>query len=748
MEQKSAWTNAAAKIAGTCLSFILLAALARAMTPEAFADFAVVLAWVVLATVVGGLSFPMIALRFVAENLSRGRPDLARGAATFTLAATALGAVAISAGAALAILTGLVTLPRDLGTTGLVAAALLPPGVILLVLGGILQGLKRVTAAEVLSNALRPTLVLAGVGMLALAQRLPISAPTILQIYLGATILAVAVSAAVTAASVPAEMSNARAAYTPRVWIRASFAFLAVMVAAAINERIDLIVMGAMAEPAAVAQYAVAARFAQTVFATVNASAAVMAPRLVERLPQIEAGERAPVQLLVRATARTMVAVSALALVALAVLGPWLLKLFGPHYAGAIVPMLVLVAGLTVSAAFGPAGSVATFMGHPRLAVLSLVAGIVSNAGLNLALVPRLGALGAAIATVSGMVVASVLAWILMRRQLHLDASVFSKSMHESDRAKDPRARPGFRLRNAIATALVPFARAYVRYAPGRAAKASFWAAWIGPKLSWRRYRTSAVSVFGTRFRIDTYSLVQRYIYYFGIWEPHLTRWIQSRLRPGDVFVDVGANVGYFTLLASRLVGPGGGVVAIEASPEIFDELRDNVARNDASNVRAVNVAVADRPGALTLYPGDALTTTSRAWADLMHLAAGPTVPALPLSDILEDSEVGRVRFIKIDVEGGEWPVVQGMLGLLDRVSPEVEVMVEVTPVAIQAHGKTCEDVLDALRQRGFHPYRIPNDYTHRDYLGPDRLRRPSRLKGGISEQMDLIFARADREAL
>jgi len=265
--------------------------------------------------------------------------------------------------------------------------------------------------------------------VVAFVHGLPLSAPTVLEIYLGATLLTLAACAAFTAASIPGEMSRARAAYTPRVWIRASFAFLAVMVAAAINERIDLVMMGMVAEPAAVAQYAVAARFAQTVLATVSASAAVMAPRLVERLPQLEAGDRTQTGQLVRATARTMLGVSLLALVGLAAFGPWLLKLFGPHYESAIVPMLVLVAGQAAAASFGPAGSVATFMGHSRLAVASLVAGILTNAGLNLALVPRLGAPGAAIATGCGMIVASVLAWTLVRHRLHLDTSVFAKTV-------------------------------------------------------------------------------------------------------------------------------------------------------------------------------------------------------------------------------------------------------------------------------------------------------------------------------
>ncbi|SCF63177.1 hypothetical protein GA0115259_100393 [Streptomyces sp. MnatMP-M17] len=70
-------------------------------------------------------------------------------------------------------------------------------------------------------------------------------------------------------------------------------------------------------------------------------------------------------------------------------------------------------------------------------------------------------------------------------------------------------------------------------------------------------------SRFGARFAVDTQDLIQRYIYLFGVWEPHMTRWLRGRLEPGDTFVDVGANIGYYSVLASQLVGDGVKVVAI-----------------------------------------------------------------------------------------------------------------------------------------------------------------------------------------
>jgi hypothetical protein len=111
--------------------------------------------------------------------------------------------------------------------------------------------------------------------------------------------------------------------------------------------------------------------------------------------------------------------------------------------------------------------------------------------------------------------------------------------------------------------ALTPLLRAYIRWIP-----------WLGKRTLWTRAaqplarrprRFVARSVYGFRIEGDQRLIMPRCIYWFGTWEPPLSEWIRRALRPGDVFVDVGANVGYFTMLAARAVAPGGLVVAVEA---------------------------------------------------------------------------------------------------------------------------------------------------------------------------------------
>ena len=422
--QSAAWLNSSAKIAGTGVSFLLYIALARTMTPEAFADFALVFAWLALAASLATFSFPMVLVRYVAEGLSVGRADLARGVTLFSVAATTGISVAVSGLAALIAVSEVVTLPRDLASSMLIAAALLVPSVVLMNLAGFLTALKRAFVAELIVNVMRPGLLLAGLAALWFTRQPPFSTPSVLALYLGASLVMVLVCVAYSMAAVPAEMARAKPAYEIRTWVHAAGGFMAAIFMAALSERVDLIVMGFTAAPADLATYAVAVRFAQTVTVAAGAAATAMAPHLVERLADLRGGRREGLQALVRDTARTSLYISLIALAGFGTLAPLFLSLFGPHYQGAYAPLMILTTGQVLSSLFGPAAGVATLAGAPRVAILGLMAGVVVNVTLNVVLVPVLGANGAAVATAAGMICAACITWGWTRRRFLLDTSI------------------------------------------------------------------------------------------------------------------------------------------------------------------------------------------------------------------------------------------------------------------------------------------------------------------------------------
>lgn len=292
--------------------------------------------------------------------------------------------------------------------------------------------------------------------------------------------------------------------------------------------------------------------------------------------------------------------------------------------------------------------------------------------------------------------------------------------------------------------------RSYVRYAPGLVGKGKLSRDVLDLGLEGRPLRTTADTVFDATFPVTTSDCIQRYLYLFGVWEPNFTAWMTGRLRPGDVFVDVGSNIGYFSVLASRLVGPTGRVVAIEASQQFHGELVANCDRNGCTNVRTVNMAVSDSTQELAFYLEDHKnlggTSVIRPEGDV---DPSFTVQAKPLPDVLTTEELTEARLIKIDVEGAEAAVVRGLLPQLEKMRPDVEFVIEVAPERLREVGDDTADFLALLTEHGFHTYELINDYEPDSY--PTTLRSPqvpTRWDRAVTEQMDLIFSRTDSETL
>jgi FkbM family methyltransferase len=308
-------------------------------------------------------------------------------------------------------------------------------------------------------------------------------------------------------------------------------------------------------------------------------------------------------------------------------------------------------------------------------------------------------------------------------------------------------------LKRRMRSLIIPPTRAYLRYAPVSFGKRALWNHLVGPRLAWAPHVFEARTTFGSHVRGNTIDHIQRYLYYFGVWEPHITRWISATLAEGDAFIDVGANLGYYSLLAATRVGPRGHVVAIEASPTIFANLGANLAKNHADRVRALNVAVSDQSGRVRVFQGSADNTgTTTIVADTAARGTDFTVEcevdAAPLGALLTEEEIRRTRIIKIDVEGAELAVARGLVGLLARLPPAAEIIVEVGPDRLNTKDASAVTIMDLFKEAGYFPYAVRNDYSAEDYLPPTRIEAPKRIRGPLLEQTDVVFSRRDADVL
>jgi FkbM family methyltransferase len=279
-------------------------------------------------------------------------------------------------------------------------------------------------------------------------------------------------------------------------------------------------------------------------------------------------------------------------------------------------------------------------------------------------------------------------------------------------------------------------ARLYTLYAPWHLGKSA-----VVNRLFWWPYEFTVQLPGGANIRGITSDYIHRRIFYYGVWEPSVTERL-SVLRPGDVFVDIGANIGYFTLLAAARVGPGGRVIAVESTPSIFSALVRNVELNSFRNIRCVNAAASAAPGRVTAYRClDANLGGSNITGDGIVQAEGE-VDALPVDQILSDDERCRVRLMKIDVEGVEEDVCRGMARTIRDGLSELELLVEINPPDGVAALET--GIASLLRNEGFRAYKLPR------YWGPPpyRLSAPRRLPSDATGQIEVVFSRATAECL
>lgn len=193
------------------------------------------------------------------------------------------------------------------------------------------------------------------------------------------------------------------------------------------------------------------------------------------------------------------------------------------------------------------------------------------------------------------------------------------------------------------------------------------------------------------RMRVDTRDFIQRTIYLTGVWDDGVGAAMRRNLKPGDLFVDVGANVGYFSLLAARR---GARVIAFEPNPVCLTAFAHNLALNDFEGVDLRPVGIADRRGQDVLY----VESEENLGAGTLKTVAGQPV-AIDL-DTLDAQLAGMSpALIKFDIEGAELMAIRGAADVLARTRA---VICEVSEYSLRELGGSKEELFAAMARHGF----------------------------------------------
>ena len=235
-----------------------------------------------------------------------------------------------------------------------------------------------------------------------------------------------------------------------------------------------------------------------------------------------------------------------------------------------------------------------------------------------------------------------------------------------------------------------------------------------------------------TRLELDLGEYTQRRIYY-RCHEENEVAFVCRFLRRGEAFVDVGANIGFFTVLAAAAVGPSGAVVSIEPFEGSLRALERNVALNGLDNVILEHAAVTDTAGTMTLDSTRPASPTVTGAGSLKKAASSGSQSGRSLSTIFSAGRLDdrAIRLVKIDVEGLEPRVLAGSAQLLAGRPPDA-VLIELNKAALEQQGYREDDVLEPLRAAGYslhevglrgrlRPFRAGSPATGSALLGPLR---------------------------
>ncbi len=221
------------------------------------------------------------------------------------------------------------------------------------------------------------------------------------------------------------------------------------------------------------------------------------------------------------------------------------------------------------------------------------------------------------------------------------------------------------------------------------------------------QFLLARVPALGLRFRVKAEDVVGRHLFKYQVHEPELSTFIAENLRckSGDILLDIGANVGWYTLLFSKIAPKDVQILAFEPDPLNYDLLTKNLAINRAERVDASRIALADSEGTQKLHR---YSNRNLGRHSLLPINNGPTinVKTKTLDGLLEERNLGeRVPcLIKIDVEGYELRVLRGAEKTLKRCRMLV---CEHSPETMRQSGEDPRELLDLLDRHGFLPHRV-----------------------------------------
>lgn len=410
------------QVGGAGFSLVVNVLLARLVGKAEYGVYTFALSWITVLTVLSLLGQSSSVVRFVPTYVHRQEwgtlRGLRRGTSMLVLAAS---------GAIMLIGAGTVLMLRDrlggtLEHTLLIGFLLLPVLTQLGLNGAFFRGFKRAVSSGAYNNLVRPVVLMALVLILALPLGLRLTAPDIMAVSVAAALVTLACSEWRLTRAWPVAAKRVRPGYDVPAWLKLGRRLFFLATIGIVSDRVDVLILGALAGAEAVGPYYAAARLAALALYGLTAVNTILAPMIAE---SYAADDHAKLARLVHHAAKLTFVVTVAVALAIAIAGHWVLGWFGKGFPeSAYVPLLIILGGQCISAAAGPVGFLMTMTRYEREASWFLGVSALLNVLLSVALIPAFGLIGAAIASAASTIAWNLSALVFVRVRLDVNPTV------------------------------------------------------------------------------------------------------------------------------------------------------------------------------------------------------------------------------------------------------------------------------------------------------------------------------------
>ncbi len=210
---------------------------------------------------------------------------------------------------------------------------------------------------------------------------------------------------------------------------------------------------------------------------------------------------------------------------------------------------------------------------------------------------------------------------------------------------------------------------------------------------------------------------VQRQIYFFGAYEPIELSLFLGTLKEGSTVVDAGANIGFYSLMASQEIGPAGRIFSFEPVPETFARLTENVERNALNNITPVNQALWNKSDTLrfSLAKENEQNIGGYSFSESETAVKHTECQAIPLDEFATQAGIERIDAMKMDIEGAERFALEGAAGMISRDHPVI--LLEVCRQTCGNAGYSPDDLWDFLKGHGYRAYVIGSNFENSGWI-------------------------------